>query len=488
MSAADISAGGSRRHAAVIGGGISGLAAALRLARAGVRVTLLESEGRVGGKLRSGEIAGMPVDLGAESVLARRPEAVELARAAGLGDLLQPPAATAMLWNRGELRPLPTGHTMGVPGDLAPLAAAGILSADGLARVARDAELPHTDPGEDVAIGAYIAERMGREVVDRLVEPLLGGVYAGDAYRISMRAAVPPLFEAARTHRSLGEAVRELQARAAAAQQAGPAGPVFMGIEGGIGRLPLAVADAVRAAGGEIRTHAPVTEIARTGDGGWLVELEDETLAADAVVVATPAHDAARILARACRAAGAGAAVDALAGVEYASMALVTMAFRRSEVAGLLNGSGFLVPPVDGRKIKASTFSSNKWRWNADADPDLFVLRTSIGRYGDEGDLTRPDAELVAMSLGDLGDAVGLAATPVETRVTRWDGGLPQYPVGHVARVARIREDVARLSGLEVCGAVYDGVGIPACIAGAHRAADGLLATLAEGARDDRGE
>ncbi|QLE74492.1 protoporphyrinogen oxidase [Streptomyces rectiverticillatus] len=484
MSAADISADRSRRHAAVVGGGISGLAAALRLARAGVRVTLLESEGRVGGKLHAGEIAGMPVDLGAESVLARRPEAVELARAAGLGDQLQPPAATAMLWTRGELRPLPTGHTMGVPGDLAPLAAAGILSADGLARVARDAELPHTDPGEDVAIGAYIAERMGREVVDRLVEPLLGGVYAGDAYRISMRAAVPPLFEAARTHRSLGEGVRELQARAAARQQTGP---VFMGIEGGIGRLPLAVADAVRAAGGEIRTHAPVTGIARTADG-WLVELEDETLAVDAVVVATPAHDAARIIARACGAAGAGAAVDALADVEYASMALVTMAFRRSDVEGLLSGSGFLVPPVDGRKIKASTFSSNKWRWNADADPDLFVLRTSIGRYGDEGDLTRPDAELVAMSLKDLGSAVGLAAAPVETRVTRWDDGLPQYPVGHLARVARIREHVARLPGLEVCGAVYEGVGIPACIASAHRAADGLIATLAEGARDDRGE
>ncbi|WP_058042341.1 protoporphyrinogen oxidase [Streptomyces roseifaciens] len=485
MSAADISADRSRRHAAVIGGGISGLAAALRLARAGVRVTLLESEGRVGGKLHTGEIAGMPVDLGAESVLARRPEAVELARAAGLGDHLQPPAATAMLWTRGELRPLPTGHTMGVPGDLAPLAAAGILSADGLARVARDAELPHTDPGEDVAIGAYIAERMGREVVDRLVEPLLGGVYAGDAYRISMRAAVPPLFEAARTHRSLGEGVRELQARAAARQQTGP---VFMGIEGGIGRLPLAVADAVRAAGGEIRTHAPVAEIVRTADGGWLVELEDETLAVDAVVVATPAHDAARIIARACRAAGAGAAVDALADVEYASMALVTMAFRRSDAEGLPSGSGFLVPPVDGRKIKASTFSSNKWRWNAEADPDLFVLRTSIGRYGDEGDLTRPDAELVDLSLKDLGAAVGLAAAPVGTRVTRWDDGLPQYPVGHLARVARIREHVARLPGLEVCGAVYDGVGIPACISSAHRAADGLIATLAEGAGDDEGE
>ncbi|MFI9201870.1 protoporphyrinogen oxidase [Streptomyces sp. NPDC053048] len=472
------------RHVVVIGGGIAGLAAAHRLLEGGARVTLLEGSDRLGGKLHAGEIAGMPVDLGAESMLARRPEAVALARAVGLGDRLREPAATAMLWTRGDLRPLPRGHMMGVPGDLAEVAASKVLSEEGLARVARDEELPRTELGEDVAIGAYIAARMGREVVDRLVEPLLGGVYAGDAYRISMRAAVPQLFEAARTHGSLTAAVRDLLARAAARQQGGP---VFMGIDGGIGRLPLAVAEAVRALGGTIRTGTQVTEIERTGDG-WLVATEGETLAADGVVVATPARHTARIIGRAARAGGAGAAVDALAEVEYASMALVTMAFRRSDVAGLLHGSGFLVPPVDGRKIKASTFSSNKWRWNADADPDLFVLRTSIGRFGDEDDLRREDPELVAMSLKDLGEAVGLTAAPVATRVTRWDDGLPQYPVGHLERVARLREHIARLPGLRLCGAAYEGVGIPACVASAHRAADELLATLDEGARDDRGE
>ncbi|GHF25126.1 protoporphyrinogen oxidase [Streptomyces mashuensis] len=477
-----------RPHVAVIGGGISGLAAAHRLTGGGVRVTVLEGSGRVGGKLYAGEIAGMPVDLGAESVLARRTEAVDLARAVGLGDRLQAPAATALLWTRGTLRPLPGGHMMGIPGDLAPLAASGVLSPEGLARVAGDATLPPLDLGEDVALGELVAARMGREVVDRLVEPLLGGVYAGDALRISLRAAVPQLFEAARHAPSLGEAVRQLQARAAAAPSSGP---VFQGIEGGIGTLPLAVADAVRARGGVIRTGAPVTGLARTGDG-WRVELPGgEVLAADAVVLAVPAPDAARILARAARAAGAGTAVDELAGVEYASMALVTMAFRRSDVEGLLHGSGFLVPPVDGRTIKASTFSSNKWRWNADADPDVFVLRTSVGRHGDDAGLELPDAELVARSLTDLGDAVGLAAAPLETRVTRWDGGLPQYPVGHVARVARIREHVARLPGVRVCGAVYDGVGIPACIASAYRAAGEILADLAApagGPRHGRGE
>lgn len=469
----------SGRHVVVIGGGISGLAAALRLLEGGARVTVLEASDRVGGKLLVGEIAGVPVDLGAEAMLARRPEGVALTRAAGLGDSLREPAATAMLWNRGELRPLPKGHMMGVPGDLAELSASGVLSAEGLARIARDEELPPTELGEDVAIGAYVAERMGREVVDRLVEPLLGGVYAGDAYRISMRMAVPQLFEAARAHGTLSGAVRDLQARAAARPQSGP---VFAGIDGGIGRLPLAVAETLRVGGARILMGAPVRTLVRTAQG-WSVATDAETLAADAVVLAVPAPVTARLLSSGEPAASAASAE--LATVAYASMALVTMAFRRSEAEPLLHGSGFLVPPVDGRTIKASTFSSNKWRWNADADPDLFVLRTSIGRFGDEDDLKREDSELVSMSLKDLGDAVGLAAAPVDSRVTRWHGGLPQYPVGHLERVARIREHVSRLPGLRVCGAAYDGVGIPACISSGQRAADEVLGTLARSAGDE---
>ncbi|MBI0298491.1 protoporphyrinogen oxidase [Streptomyces sp. PRKS01-29] len=477
MRAANTPGAGRTGHVVVIGGGIAGLAAAHRLLDGGARVTVLEASERLGGKLRSGEIEGVPVDLGAESMLARRPEAVELARAVGLGDRLQPPAtATASLWTRGGLRPMPKGHVMGVPGDLEPLAASGVISEEGLARIARDRELPPTPVGEDVALGGYLAERLGREVVDRLVEPLLGGVYAGDVYRTSMRASVPTLFEVARSGRPLTEGVRELAERSARRQD----GPVFMGIDGGIGRLPLAVADAVRAAGGEIRTGAPVRELRRTADGWTLaVDGADGTdgppvVTADAVVLAVPAPAAARLLA-----AGAPAASAELATVDYASMALVTMAFRRADAASLAEGSGFLVPPVDGRTIKAATFSSRKWGWLRDAGPELFVLRTSIGRFDDEADLKRDDADLVRMSLADLGEAVGLAAKPVASRVDRWDGGLPQYPVGHLDRVARIRAEVAKVPGLGVCGALYDGVGIPACVGSARKAADELLDSMA---------
>ncbi|MFF8383069.1 protoporphyrinogen oxidase [Streptomyces kanasensis] len=456
----------------VVGGGIAGLAAAHRLLLAGRRVTLLEATGRLGGKLHAGRIADAPVDLGAESILARRPEALELARAVGLGDRLQPPATTrASVWTRGALRPMPQGHVMGVPGDARGLG--DLLSAEGLRALEGDRALPPTELGDDVAIGAFVAERMGREIVDRLVEPLLGGVYAGDSYRISMRAAVPKLFDAVRRHATLTDAVRAVQGAAAQA----PAGPVFMGVEGGVGRLPLAVADTVTALGGEIRTATPVDALThRAGrDGGagtWEVRTGTEVLHADAVVLATPAPTASRLLA-----AVSPAAAAELGAIEYASMALVTLAFRRADLAGLPEGSGFLVPPVDGRTIKASTFSGHKWKWVDEGSGDLFVLRTSVGRYGEEEHLERDDADLVAASLRDLGDAVGLAARPVATEVTRWVGGLPQYPVGHLDRVARIRDAVAALPALRVCGAAYDGVGVPAVVADAWRAADEIIAT-----------
>ncbi|MCX3062587.1 protoporphyrinogen oxidase [Streptomyces beihaiensis] len=499
MREADTRTGtGRRREAVVIGGGITGLAAAHRLldnaeAEDGggpVHVTVLESSDRLGGKLLAGEIAGARVDLGAESLLARRPEAVGLARAVGLDDRLQPPAtATASLWTRGELRPMPKGHVMGVPGTADALA--GVLSDEGLARVAQDEHLPPTEVGDDVAVGEYVAARLGREVVDRLVEPLLGGVYAGDAYRISLRSAVPQLFEEARRHPSLTEAVRAIQSRAA--QNPAP-GPVFMGIEGGIGTLPGAVADEVRGRGATIvmaeravslgargcvdrrlRRGAPSTT--HEGDSTthaeplWRVVAESgRVYEADQVIIALPAQQAASLL----RTASPHASQE-LRAIEYASMALITMAFRRKDAEDVLpRGSGFLVPPVDGHTIKAATFASRKWGWIDAENPDLLVVRTSVGRYGDDKVLGRDDSDLVAVSRDDLREATGLTAGPVASRVTRWHDGLPQYPVGHGERVERIRGHIAALPGVALCGAAYDGVGVPACVAGAYAAADEL--------------
>ncbi|ARQ68035.1 protoporphyrinogen oxidase [Streptomyces marincola] len=466
-------------HVIVVGGGISGLAAAHRLLAAGLRVTVLEGSDRFGGKLRSGLVAGLRVDLGAESILARRPEGIELARAVGLGEALRPPALTgAAIWTGGALRPMPQDQVMGVPATAAALT--GVLSDTGLARIARDTELPPLTVGEDVAVGEIVAERMGREVVDRLVEPLLGGVYAGDAYRISLRSAVPRLYEAAREHDSLLAAVRAVQRQS---KDRAPGEPVFTGVEGGVATLAEAVAEDCRAKGATLEAGVAVTGLRRTGRG-WAAALNDgRSLVADGVVLAVPAGDAGRLLA-----AEAPAAAGELGAIEYASMAIVTLAFRRADLATLPRGSGFLVPAVDGRLIKAATFTSGKWDWAAAADPGVFLLRASIGRFGEEAPLAWDDADLVRAALDDLGEAAGLTGRPVGSDVTRWTRALPQYTVGHHARVERVRRFLGGLPGLALCGAAYDGVGIPACIAGADLAAAELLRTLPAAPREDAGE
>jgi oxygen-dependent protoporphyrinogen oxidase len=438
------------RRAVVVGGGIAGLTAARELAAAGREVVVLEGSSRIGGKLLTAEVAGVCVDVGAESMLARRPEGMDLAREVGLG-LVHPASTASTVWTRGALRPLPRS-VMGVPVDPDQVAASGILDDAGVDRLRHERTGPDIGD-EDVSVGDLVADRLGGEVVDRLVEPLLGGVYAGHARLLSARATVPQLVAWSRG---------SLVAGAADALAASTGAPVFAGIAGGMGRLPRAVASGL-----DVRTDATVRALRRTPDGFALVvgpTTAEQELVADEVVLATPAAPTARLLQMVAPVAAAE-----LAAIESASMAVVTLAFPAQDVGGL-GGSGFLVPPVDGRTIKASTFSFNKWEWVREAGGGLLLLRTSIGRHREESVLQVADEDLVAASLADLRDATGLAARPVDTHVQRWGGGLPQYAVGHLDRVARIRAAVAEAPGLGVCGAAYDGVGIPAVIASARRA------------------
>ncbi|WP_216094232.1 protoporphyrinogen oxidase [Jiangella alba] len=478
---------------AVVGGGISGLAAAWFLRQslgASAQIVVLEKQPVVGGHLRVSDVAGLPVDEGAESLLARRPEAVELARDVGLGDdIVHPAAVGAGLWSRGSIVALPAGTVMGVPADPARLT--GVLTpAEMTAAIVRDAADPLSVDG-DVAIGRLVRSRYGDAVADRLVEPLLGGVYAGRADELSLDATVPALGAAARTAQSLGEAVSAVAAgppsapgsAAAPASAAAPgsaaapasAGPVFAGLTGGVGRLPGAVA---AASGAEVRTGVTVRSIERTPDGWRLVTgpvPEPSVLEVDAVVVATPAVAAARLLASAAPVAAAE-----LGGVEAASMAIVTLALPAGGFPTAPSTSGFLVPPVDGRTIKAVTYSSVKWPWLGGRAGGLVLLRASLGRHGEARALQRDDDELVAAALADVRGATGYAGGVVDSRVTRWGGALPQYAVGHLDRVARIRAAVEPVPGLAVCGAVYDGVGIAACVGAARDAAGRVGAYLSE--------
>ena len=432
---------------------------------------MLEGSGRVGGKLSASDIAGVAMDEGAEALLARRPEGTELIAAVGLGDALVPAGVTSSaIYTRGAMRPLPRRQFMGVPADLDELAATGVISAEGVARAKDETGLPAE--ARDVSVTEYIGSRLGVEIVDRLVDPLLGGVYAGRSEDLSFTATLGPLAAAARKHDTLTGAVGSLLPPAPAAASAAAPAPVFVSLTTGLGALPEAIA---KASGADIRTNAMVRELART-ETGWRLTIgsaaDPEYLDADAVILAVPAAPAARLLKDA-----AGAAAVQLDGIPYASMAIVTLAFRAEDFPAQ-ERSGYLVPAVDGRAVKAATFSTVKWPHLAGQAP-VHVVRCSVGRSGDVAVLRRDDADLAELAAAELADTIGTAKRPIAWRVTRWGGGLPQYNVGHLDRVARIRASVAEQPGLAVAGAAYDGIGIPACIATARSAAAQVTEYLA---------
>ena len=445
-------------HAVVVGGGIAGLAAAFFLREAPCQVTVLEGATRPGGKLRVSEVAGVMVDEGAEALFARRPEGTGLAVAAGLADQLVRPGTTAAgIWSRGRMALLPRRQVLGVPADLAELAETGLVSGGGMARAWQDLRLPATGRDGDVPVAAFVAARFGQEVVDRLVDPLLAGVYAGRSEELSFEATLPALAAESRRHASLAEA-----ASALLPEPAGPDAPppVFTTLTDGLGTLPAAVRASPRTMVA-VRTVAP--EAAATA-AGWGLTVgsahAEEHVAADAVILAVPASPAARLLAGV---PGASAAVTALREIRYASMAIVTLAYPAAAFPGPLP-------------------SSVKWPHLRDAGAGLVIVRCSLGRVGEEALLQSDDTELAVLAAADLAAATGARGAPVATRVTRWGGGLPQYDVGHLDRVARIRSTVAAQPGMAVCGAAYDGIGIPACVATARAAAAQIAAHL----RDDR--
>ena len=452
----------------VIGGGIAGLAAAHRVHQldASAQITIIERDERLGGKLALAEVGGVQVDTGAEAVLNLRPEAVELARASGLEDSLVYPATTAAnVWSRGVVQPMPR-TMMGVPHDLRAIRGVSMST------IGRAIGWPPMllEPGDDLSVGALIEDRFGKEVVDRLVEPLLGGVYAGHARELSVRATVPQLAMALDGSSTLTQIASRAMSR--------PSGevPIFAGLRGGMGEMPGAVA---QASGAHVILNTTVEELARNGDG-WQVRLpsDHEPLHADAVIIATQARPAASLLA-----AVAPRAAHELDRIDYASMAVLTLAFPTRDLPQIV-GSGFLTPPVEGRQVKAATFSFNKWHWVKDAGQaqGLSIMRASIGRFREEHMLNATDEELLQRALSDLADAVGISVKPTAWHVQRWVDGLPQYAVGHVERVASIRREVAALPGIAVCGAAYDGVGIAACVASGTTAATKVLGELSGGA------
>jgi len=442
----------------VVGAGITGLTAAFEWRRTHPdgEVVVLEAADRVGGKLDRVSLAGQPYDTGPEAMLARVPEAVQLVEQLGLAHQLVAPATTqaSIVLPDGRHR-LPAGTLQGVPTTADGLA--GVLTPAGIERVRAEVDLPPLRLDGDVSVGGLLRERLGDEVVDRLVEPLLGGVYAGRPDDLSLAATMPAL--AAQLPSATTVLGAAIAARDAGARSRGDVdGPVFVTVRDGVGSLPDAL---VRASGADVRLRTRVTALRRTAAGFELDVAGSGTLTADAVVLATPAGPTAVLLAEL-----APDAVEPLQGIPYASMAVVAMAFPAQPVAA---GSGLLVPPVTGRLVKGVTVSSSKWPHLSGGG--VLRVRSSVGRFGDDAALQRTDDDLTAAVVADVADLLQLQRPePVQTELVRWVDGLPQYLVGHPQRIAAIRSAVTAVPGLAVAGAAYGGVGVPACIRDARAA------------------
>jgi oxygen-dependent protoporphyrinogen oxidase len=456
---------------AVVGAGISGLAAAWEGRRRGARVAALDAAPRAGGKLRTSPVAGVPLDESADAFLARVPDAVELCAELGIGtELVAPATGAAYVWLDSALRRLPAEQFLGVPTDLDGVAGSGLLSDAGVARARRD--LDHADDrppgGADEAVGDLVRRRLGDEVLDRLVAPLVGSIYAGDCDALSLQVTAPQLAAARDRDPSDPSLIRAAVALRAAATDTGQ--PVFLAPAGGAGRLAEALAEHL---GDDLRTGAPVAGVAPEGArGGWRVEADDGPLVtADAVVLATPAFVSSPLLAPV-----APAAADFLAGVEHSSVALVSVAVPRDGVDHALDGSGFLVPRSAGLLVTACSWVTSKWPHLA-ADPSVVLLRASVGHAGDDRGVTLDDAALVAGVLADLRTTMGLHAAPTDVRISRWPRSFPQPRPGHLAAVeAAERALGAEAPRLATAGAWARGVGVPACIRGGRAAARQVLA------------
>jgi oxygen-dependent protoporphyrinogen oxidase len=471
-------------HIVIVGGGIAGLAAAYRLitSEPSLQVTLIEASERLGGKIVTERVDGFIIEGGPDSFLASKPRGVELSEEIGLTDRLQgvtPRPKRAFILHGGRLHELPEGLTGLVPTRLAPLARSSLLSPMGKARVALDYVLPARHDGKDESLGAFVRRRLGREAWERLVEPLAAGIYAADGEDLSLTATFPQLRDAELKH---GGLIRGVLAARAAASAAGASRSAFLTPAGGLDELVSPLESQLRRSRASIRTGVAANAIFDSDNSYGISLACGESLRADAVIIATPAFAAATLLAGLERAV----ATD-LAAIQYASTAIVSLAFRRDEIPHKLDGHGYVVPRAEGSPILACTWSSRKWDGRAPAGYEL--VRIFIGRAGDlQIDVETADDELLlSIARREVAAHLGVNAAPRLVRVHRWPRAMPQYALGHPDRVSRIEMALHANPGLFLAGSAYHGVGLPDCIVSGERAAD-MAVTWLRTRRTDAGD
>ena len=466
---------------AIVGGGISGLAAAYELHRQGERFLLFEQADRLGGLIRTDRVGGFTLDAGPDSLLTEKPAAIELCRELGLADQLIPtlPPRRAYVVRRGRLHPLPAGSPFGIPTSLAALARSRYLSWPGRLRMALDLVQPGRrarEADDDESVGAFFRRRFGREAVDVLGEPLLAGIHAGDAYRLSMGTLFPRLVDA---ERSAGSVIRALRP-VAAARATGQGDGLFRSFADGLETLPRWLEAALPEASIRRRTTIAAITPAAPDGGPYLLRIASGApdVAADQVICALPAGATAEVM------GGLSKPIASLCrDIRTTSTAVVALAFPRQAVAHPLDGSGFVVPRSEaGLGILAATWISSKWPHRA---PDGHVLmRGFVGGARAPDLLDRGNDALIDLVHGDLARLLGIRGAPALARVYRWPDANPQLEVGHRSRIAAIDRHLRGLPGLRIIGAAFRGVGIPDCIAAGRAAAGAAIAERRTAAPD----
>lgn len=461
------------RHAVIVGGGLAGLAAAESLQDGGWRVTLIEPSGRCGGVIETVSRDGWLVERSADSFLAARPEAVELVGRLGLSGSLvgiRPEVRRALVCRGGRLYPVPAGFRLMAPGRVWSVLSTPLLSLPGRLRVVLERVVPRRhagNGGSDESLRDFAVRRLGREAFERLVHPLVSGIWTADPGRLSMAAACGEFLAMERSHGSLwaGEAARIRSGKAGANDlAAGARYGQFVTLAEGMETLPARLAGTLADRGVAIR-RVGAERLSRGKVGGWSVATSDgDAIDADGVVVAAPAAVASRLV----------AAVDSslaaeLAAIEYAGSAIVSLGFAREDVAHPLDAAGVVVPRAESRRILAVSFSSSKFPGRA---PDGMVLmRSFVGGALDPSAARLGNEELEAIVMDDLRSLLGVRGSPRLVQIDRWTGAMPQYHLGHLDRLTRIDARLNGLPGLALAGAAYRGVGIPQVILSGQTAA-----------------
>jgi protoporphyrinogen/coproporphyrinogen III oxidase len=469
----------------VIGGGLSGLAAAHRIherartMRRPVELTVLEAKDRLGGVLWTDRYEGFTLEGGPDSFITNKPWGIDLCHRLGLSDQLIETDSNhrrSFVVRSGRLVPVPEGFVLMAPHRLTPILTTPILSWRGKLRFLMDMVIPRRDDESEESLAAFVRRRLGREALDRLVQPLVAGIYTADPNDLSLKATLPQFLAMEREHRSLILAgwreSRRRGSRSLERQASGARYGMFVTLADGMDTLPRALAQALPE--GIVRTGTAVRRISRNEPvSRWLIELLDgPPLEADAVIVATEAHAAARFL----------DSQDPLLALQlraipYASSLIVNIAYRRDQVSHPLDGFGVVVPAIEGRPILAVSFLSVKFPNRAPAGSVL--LRVFIGGATHPEQLDLDDQAVTELVRGELSSLIGASGEPLLTRIGRHPRSMPQYNLGHLDRVATIRRHLAKYSRLYLAGVAYDGVGIPDCIHAAEMTADSVLDALA---------